>query len=59
MLSPEPLADDDEMRLGISMSLSGEVALDVKLEVVLPVILVDVPSCGSGISMLLRQDLLN
>ena len=52
MLFPD--SDEDEMRLCISMILSGEVELDVKFKVVLPVVLVDVPSYGSGISMLLR-----
>ena len=50
MLFPD--SDEDEMRLCISMFLSGEVELDVKFEVVLPVVLVDGPSYGSGISML-------
>ena len=41
MLFPD--SDEDEMRLGISMFLSGELELDVKFEVVLPVVLVDGP----------------
>ena len=50
VLSPD--ADEDEMRLGISMFLSGEEELVVKFEVALPNVLDDVPSRGSSISML-------
>ena len=45
-------SDEDEMRLGISMFLSGEEELVVKFEVALPNVLDDVPSRGSSISML-------